>query len=38
MYIFFYLQIQKSVSDRLEINLKLEQDSMEGVDENEWNE
>ncbi|XP_060530155.1 coronin-7 isoform X2 [Cylas formicarius] len=29
-------EIQKSVSDRLEINLKLEQDDMEGVDEKEW--
>uniref|UniRef100_A0A224X661 Coronin n=1 Tax=Panstrongylus lignarius TaxID=156445 RepID=A0A224X661_9HEMI len=30
-------QIQKSVSSKLEINLKLEQDKMEGVDEGEWN-
>uniref|UniRef100_T1I6B9 Coronin n=1 Tax=Rhodnius prolixus TaxID=13249 RepID=T1I6B9_RHOPR len=29
-------QIQKSVSSKLEINLKLEQDKMEGVDEGEW--
>ncbi|XP_050307808.1 coronin-7 isoform X2 [Anthonomus grandis grandis] len=31
-------EIQKSVSNRLEVNLKLEQDEMEGVDEKEWNE
>ncbi|XP_014248589.1 coronin-7 isoform X2 [Cimex lectularius] len=31
-------QIQKSVSSRVEINMKLEQDKMEGVDEVEWNE
>lgn len=31
-------EIQKSVSDRLEVNLKLEQDEMEGVDDKEWNE
>ncbi|XP_066145726.1 coronin-7 isoform X2 [Euwallacea fornicatus] len=31
-------EIQKSVSNRLEVNLKLEQDDMEGVDEKEWNE
>ncbi|XP_067641653.1 coronin-7 isoform X3 [Eurosta solidaginis] len=31
-------EIQKSVSDRLEYNTKLEQDDMEGVDENEWQE
>lgn len=30
-------QIQKSVSSRVEINMKLEQDSMEGVDAVEWN-
>ncbi|CAG9762430.1 unnamed protein product [Ceutorhynchus assimilis] len=29
-------EIQKSVSSRLEVNLKLEQDEMEGVDEKEW--
>ncbi|XP_037938677.1 coronin-7 isoform X2 [Teleopsis dalmanni] len=29
-------QIQKAVSARLEYNTKLEQDEMEGVDENEW--
>ncbi|KAL1116265.1 hypothetical protein AAG570_005760 [Ranatra chinensis] len=29
-------QIQKSVSSRVEVNLKLEQDRMEGVDEIEW--
>ncbi|XP_076251127.1 coronin isoform X1 [Rhynchophorus ferrugineus] len=29
-------EIQKSVSSRLEVNLKLEQDDMEGVDEKEW--
>ncbi|XP_050330688.1 coronin-7 isoform X4 [Bactrocera neohumeralis] len=31
-------EIQKSVSARLEYNTKLEQDDMEGVDENEWQE
>ncbi|XP_014280397.1 coronin-7 isoform X2 [Halyomorpha halys] len=31
-------QIQKSVSSRVEINMKLEQDNMEGVDAVEWNE
>ncbi|BET03466.1 Domain of unknown function (DUF1900) [Nesidiocoris tenuis] len=31
-------QLQKSISSRVEINLKLEQDKMEGVDESEWNE
>lgn len=36
---FFVLkQIKNSVSARLEVNLKLEQDDMEGVDEHEWNE
>ncbi|RZC40501.1 coronin-7 [Asbolus verrucosus] len=30
-------EIQRSVSNRLEVNLKLEQDDMEGVDEKEWN-
>ncbi|XP_049826168.1 coronin-7 isoform X2 [Aethina tumida] len=30
-------EIQRSVSNKLEINLKLEQDEMEGVDEKEWN-
>jgi coronin-7 len=30
-------EIQKSVSNKLEMNLKLEQDEMEGVDEKEWN-
>lgn len=29
-------EIQKSISNRMEINLKLEQDEMEGVDEKEW--
>ncbi|XP_023292448.2 coronin-7 isoform X4 [Lucilia cuprina] len=29
-------EIQKSVSARMEYNTKLEQDDMEGVDENEW--
>lgn len=32
------LQIQKSVSARMEYTSKLEQDDMEGVDENEWQE
>lgn len=31
-------EIQKSVSARMEYNNKLEQDEMEGVDENEWEE
>ena len=31
-------EIQKSVSSRLEVNMKLEQDEMEGVDEKEWDE
>ncbi|XP_043867296.1 coronin-7 isoform X4 [Drosophila mojavensis] len=31
-------EIQKSVSARMEYNTKLEQDDMEGVDENEWQE
>ncbi|KAK4887740.1 hypothetical protein RN001_004011 [Aquatica leii] len=31
-------EIQKSVSSRLEVNMKLEQDDMEGVDEKEWDE
>lgn len=31
-------EIQKSVSSRMEINLKLEQDDMEGVDPTEWDE
>ncbi|XP_017850354.1 coronin-7 isoform X1 [Drosophila busckii] len=31
-------EIQKSVSARMEYNTKLEQDEMEGVDENEWQE
>ncbi|XP_972622.1 coronin-7 isoform X2 [Tribolium castaneum] len=29
-------ELQKSVSNRMEVNLKLEQDEMEGVDEKEW--
>ncbi|XP_069703216.1 coronin-7 isoform X2 [Periplaneta americana] len=29
-------QIQRAVSNRMEVNLKLEQDDMEGVDEREW--
>lgn len=29
-------QIQKSVSSKMEVNMKLEQDHMEGVDEREW--
>lgn len=32
------LQIQKSVSARLPYNMELEQDNMEGVDADEWNE
>nr|AAL48498.1 LD08951p [Drosophila melanogaster] len=31
-------EIQKSVSARMEFTTKLEQDDMEGVDENEWQE
>ncbi|KAK5643995.1 hypothetical protein RI129_007840 [Pyrocoelia pectoralis] len=31
-------EIQKSVSSRLEVNMTLEQDDMEGVDEKEWDE
>ncbi|XP_031341149.1 coronin-7 isoform X1 [Photinus pyralis] len=31
-------EIQKSVSSRLEVNMTLEQDNMEGVDEKEWDE
>ncbi|XP_046673729.1 coronin-7-like [Homalodisca vitripennis] len=31
-------QIQKSVSSKVEVNMKLEQDQMEGVDEREWDE
>ncbi|KAL0269016.1 UNVERIFIED_CONTAM: hypothetical protein PYX00_010761 [Menopon gallinae] len=31
-------QIQKSVSSKMEVNLSLEQDHMEGVDEHEWDE
>lgn len=31
-------QLKKSVSSKLEVNLSLEQDDMEGVDEKEWNE
>lgn len=31
-------EIQKSVSSRLEVNMALEQDDMEGVDEKEWDE
>nr|CAD7412043.1 unnamed protein product [Timema poppensis] len=29
-------EIQRAVSSRMEVNLKLEQDDMEGVDEREW--
>jgi hypothetical protein len=29
--------IKKSVSERVQLNFELEQDSMEGVDSNEWN-
>ncbi|XP_018326733.1 coronin-7 isoform X1 [Agrilus planipennis] len=31
-------KIQQSICDRIEINMKLEQDDMEGVDEKEWEE
>ena len=31
-----YVQIQRAVSSKMEVNLKLEQDEMEGVDEQEW--
>jgi len=31
-----YMQIQQAVSSKMEVNLKLEQDEMEGVDEQEW--
>ncbi|KAI4463525.1 coronin [Holotrichia oblita] len=31
-------EIQKTISSRVEMNLKLEQDDMEGVDEKEWEE
>ena len=31
-----YMQIQRAVSSRMEVNMKLEQDEMEGVDEHEW--
>ncbi|KAJ8951735.1 hypothetical protein NQ318_012586 [Aromia moschata] len=31
-------ELKKSVSNKLEVNLHLEQDDMEGVDEKEWNE
>jgi len=31
-----YMQIQRAVSSKMEVNLKLEQDEMEGVDEREW--
>ena len=31
-----YMQIQRAVSSKMEVNLKLEQDEMEGVDEHEW--
>lgn len=30
--------LKKSVSERVELNLDLEQDTMEGVDSNEWDE
>jgi hypothetical protein len=30
------MQIQRAVSNRMEVNMKLEQDEMEGVDEREW--
>lgn len=33
---FSVMQIQRAVSSRMEVNLKLEQDEMEGVDEHEW--
>lgn len=35
---FNLFQIQKSVSARMEYNTALEQDHMEGVDADEWNE
>nr|XP_023013175.1 coronin-7 isoform X1 [Leptinotarsa decemlineata] len=31
-------ELKKSVSNKLEVNMSLEQDNMEGVDEKEWNE
>lgn len=31
-----YVQIQRAVSSKMAVNLKLEQDEMEGVDEREW--
>lgn len=34
----FLFQIQKAVSARMEYNTSLEQDYMEGVDANEWEE
>lgn len=35
---FVFPQIQKSVSARMEYTTVLEQDTMEGVDADEWNE
>lgn len=32
----FNLQIQRLISSRVEVNMSLEQDKMEGVDEREW--
>lgn len=38
IYFHLFLQIQKSVSARMEYTTVLEQDTMEGVDADEWNE
>lgn len=35
---FRFVQIQKALSARMEYNTKLEQDDMEGVPDEEWNE
>lgn len=32
------IQLQAAISSKVDINLTLEQDNMEGVDEKEWNE
>jgi coronin-7 len=32
------VELKKSVSDRVKVNFELEQDTMEGVDAEEWNE
>lgn len=34
--VIFLLQILKAMSAKVTMNLKLEQDSMEGVDDSEW--